>query len=289
MIELWNKALLEPIINGLIILSHAFWGNFGLAIIFLTIIVNLIILPLTLKQIRSTVAMQKLQPKMQELQKKYGKDKQRLQQETMKLYKEEGINPMGCAFPLLIQFPIWIALYEAIIQALARTPQALLRLSQRLYPWSFIQQAVPPENHFLWMNLATPDFLLAILVMVTMWLSQKMTTSTASGATDPKQQQMQSTMQWLMPIMIGFIFIYLPSGLALYIVVMDIFRIVVQYFVMGNWGGLANLLPARAPAGNTGHERQLESQKESSKVIKGSSPASPSRGAKSKRTKSKKK
>ncbi|MFP3974713.1 MAG: YidC/Oxa1 family membrane protein insertase [Dehalococcoidia bacterium] len=272
MIELWNTILLEPIINGLMILSNAFWGNFGLAIIFLTIIVNFIILPLTLKQTRSTVAMQQLQPKMQELQKKYGKDKQKLQQETMKLYKEAGMSPMGCFFPMLIQFPIWIALYQAVIQALAKTPEALLGLSQRLYPWPFIQEAIPPENHFLWMDLAAPNFLLAILVMATMWVSQKMTMPGASGTGDPKQQQMQGMMQWLMPIMIGFIFIYLPSGLALYIVVMNIFRMIVQYFVMGNWGGLASFLPSRATAGSTDPGTgELDGEKQDSKVIEGSS------------------
>ncbi len=286
MIELWNTILLEPIINGLMILSHVFWDNFGLAIIFLTIIVNFIILPLTLKQTRSTVAMQQIQPKMQELQKKYGKDKQKLQQETMKLYKEAGMNPMGCLFPMLIQFPIWIALYQAVIQALSKTPEALLGLSQHLYSWSFIQEAIPPENHFLWMDLGSANFPLAILVMATMWISQKMTTSSSSSATDPKQQQMQSTMQWLMPIMIGFIFIYLPSGLALYIVVMNIFRMIVQYFVMGDWGGLASFLPSRATAGNASQaSRETGTQKQDSKVIEGSLQDKPTKETKSKKKK----
>ncbi|PIU57699.1 MAG: protein translocase component YidC, partial [Chloroflexi bacterium CG07_land_8_20_14_0_80_51_10] len=105
-------------INGLLIMSKAFGGSFGLAVIALTIILNLIILPLTLRQLRSTTSMQALQPKLQELQKKYAKDKQKLQQETMKLYKESGFNPMGCAFPMLIQFPIWIALYQSVMQTL---------------------------------------------------------------------------------------------------------------------------------------------------------------------------
>ena len=106
MIELWNVVLLEPMINGLLAISIAFGGSSGLAIIILTIIINLIILPLTLRQLRSTKAMQSLQPKIQDLQKKYAKDKQKLQEETVKVYKESGINPLGCAFPLLIQMPI---------------------------------------------------------------------------------------------------------------------------------------------------------------------------------------
>ena len=250
MIELWNVVFLEPMINCLLVISNAFGGSFGLAIIALTIIINVAILPLTLRQLRSTKAMQSLQPKMQELQKKHAKDKQQLQQETMKLYKESGINPLGCAFPLLIQMPIWIALYQSVMQTLATTPEQLMGLAQRLYSWVSVQQAVPPESHFLWMDLAYPNFPITILIMATMWLTQKMSTT---ASTDPKQQQMQNMMQWMMPLMFGFIFLNFPSGLALYIVAMNIFRMIVQYFVMGGWGGLGNLLPARfAPgAGST--------------------------------------
>ncbi|MCL0073385.1 YidC/Oxa1 family membrane protein insertase [Dehalococcoidia bacterium] len=247
MIELWNVVLLQPIINGLLIMSHAFGNSFGLAIIVLTIIINVALLPLTLRQTRSTIAMQSVQPKRKELQAKYGKDKVKLQQETMKLYKEAGINPLGCIFPLLIQFPVWIALYQSLMHALATTPERLLALSQRLYAWSAVQQAVPPERHFLWMDLSQPDRALTILIVASMWLTQRMTTM---PSTDPKQQQMNKMMQWMMPLMMGFIFLNFPSGLALYIVVMNVFRMAVQYFVMGGWGGLATLLPARVPFGN---------------------------------------
>jgi membrane protein insertase Oxa1/YidC/SpoIIIJ len=82
--------------------------------------------------------------------------------------------------------------------------------------------------------------------MATMWLTQKMSTVPSA---DPKQQQMSNMMQWMMPLMFGFIFLSFPSGLALYIVVMNIFRMIVQYFVMGGWGGLATLFPAKAPVG----------------------------------------
>ncbi|MCL0092348.1 YidC/Oxa1 family membrane protein insertase [Dehalococcoidia bacterium] len=245
MIELWNVVLLQPIINGLLIMSGALGGSFGLAIIVLTIIINVALLPLTLRQIRSMTAMQSVQPKRKELQAKYGKDTVKLQQETMKLYKEAGINPLGCIFPLLIQFPVWIALYQSLMHALATTPERLLALSQRLYAWSAVQQAVPPERHFLWMDLSEPNFVLVIVTVASMWLTQKMT---AMPSTDPKQQQMNKMMQ-LISLMTGFIFLNFPSGLALYIVVMNVFRMAVQYFV-GGWGGLATLLPARVPFGN---------------------------------------
>jgi len=246
LIELWDKVLLEPLINGLLVLSKAFGGSFGLAIITLTIIVNLVVLPLTLRQIKSTKAMQSMQPKMQELQKKYAKDKQKLQQETFKLYKESGVNPLGCALPLVIQMPVLIALYQAIMQTLPTTPEHLFGLSQRLYSFSFIQQALPPESNLLWINLAYPNFFLVLLVMATMWLSQKMS---AVPSTDPKQQQMQSMMLWMMPLMFGFIFLSFPSGLSMYVIVGNVFRMGVQYFVMG-WGGLATMLPAGIPFGS---------------------------------------
>lgn len=243
MIEFWNVVFLQPTINGLLILSRVF--GFGLAIIVFTIIINLAALPLTSRQIRSMTAMQSIQPKIQELKKKYGKDKQKLQQETMKLFKERGVNPLGCFFPMLmpilIQMPVWIALLQALNYALATTPERLLALSQRLYPWAAVQQAVPAESSFLWMNLSQPDIPVIILLVASMWLTQKMTTM---PSTDPKQQQMNKMMQWMMPLMLGFFFWGFPSGLALNIVGTNIFRMGVQYFVMGGWGGLENPIPA---------------------------------------------
>lgn len=270
MIELWNEVLLEPVLNGLLTLSNWFGGSFGLAIIAITIVVNIIILPLTLRQTKSTMAMQAMQPKIQEIQKKYAKDKQKLQEETLKIYKESGINPIGCALPLLIQMPIWIALYQSIIQALATTPENLFGLSERLYNWSVVQEAIPPENHFLGLDLAMPNFIMVILVMATMWLSQKMTTPASA---DPKQKQTQQMMQWMMPLMFGFIFLNFPSGLPLYIIVMNIFRMVVQRFVTGNWGGLATLIPAKLPTGFGGKDTKGWTPQENEKESKGWAPS----------------
>jgi len=247
LIELWNVVFLQPIMNGLLIVSGALWGSFGLAIIVLTIIVNVALLPLTLRQTRSMTAMQSLQPKMKELQAKYGKDKLKIQQETMKLYKEAGMNPLGCILPMLIQMPFWIALFQSVTQALPTTPEHLLELSQRLYPWAAVQRAVPPDSRFLGMELTEPNLVLVILIIASMWLTQRMTTMPSA---DPKQQQMNKMMQWMMPLMMGFVFMGFPSGVALYIVVMNVFRLAVQYFVTGGWGGLENLIPARIPRGS---------------------------------------
>src|SRR3990172_8247638 len=122
-------------LNGLLLFYRLLFNNFGLSIVVLTLVVRLLTLPLTLKQLKATRAISVLQPKLQELQKKYGKDKQKISQETMRLYKEHGISPTGCLLPMVIQFPVWIALYQVIIMALNLSPEGLMGLSRALYSW----------------------------------------------------------------------------------------------------------------------------------------------------------
>ena len=230
----WNKILLEPMLNFLVLMSKYFLGSFGIAVIVLTIIIRLLMFPLTMKQLKSSKAMQAIQPKIKELQKKYAKDQQKLGQETMKLYKEEGVNPLGCAFPMLIQFPIWIALYQSVIQALAYTPENLLGLSKQLYSSAVIRGALPLNHHFLWLDLTSGDIFMAILTMASMWVLQKMSTQ---PSTDPQQQSMSRIMLWVMPLMFGFFSLTLPSGLSLYWVASNIISLILQYRVTG-WGTL---------------------------------------------------
>ena len=145
----WNTILLEPMLNFLVLMSKYFLGSFGIAVIVLTILIRLVMFPLTMKQLQSSKAMQAIGPKMKELQKKYAKDQQKLNQEMMKLYKEEGINPLGCAFPMLVQFPIWIALYQSVIQALglySRKPSWPIQTTVFLFAYS---GCTAPEPSFL--------------------------------------------------------------------------------------------------------------------------------------------
>lgn len=234
MTEIWNIAILQPMMNGLIALSQLLWNNFGLAIIVLTVVVRIVLMPLTFQQTKSTKAMQSLQPKMQEIQKKYARNQQKMQEEMMRLYKEAGINPLGCMWPMLIQLPIWIALYQSIMQALAATPENLLALSQHLYQWDMVDRAIPLNEDFLGLRLSQPDptLILAILVGVTMWVQQKMVTA---PTTDPRQQQMSSMTTMMMPMMFAFFTLSFPSGLALYWVVSNIIGIGIQYVVGGGW------------------------------------------------------
>lgn len=235
--DIWSLIALNPLLNVLVALSTFVGNNFGLSIIILTVVVRAILFPLTLKQTQSTKAVQTLQPKIQELQKKYGRNQQKLQQEMMKLYKEAGINPLGCLWPMLIQFPIWIALYQSIMLALASTPESLLDLSAHLYSWPMVTQAIPLNEHFLWLQLSKPDpyLVLAILVGGTMWIQQKMVTPPPS---DPKQQSMNQMTTLMMPLMFAMFTLSFPSGLALYWAASNIIGIVMQYFISGGWGYL---------------------------------------------------
>jgi YidC/Oxa1 family membrane protein insertase len=242
--EVWNFIIGNPVLNVLIALSHILGGSFGLAIIALTVIIRLISWPLTKRQLNSTKALQDMQPKIQELQKKYGKNQQKLQQEMMKLYKEAGVNPLGCLWPMLIQFPIWIALYQAIMRALATTPENLLDLAQRLYSWDVVNQAIPLNSYFLGLDLGSRgNFLLAIIVGGTMWVQQKMT---QAPAVDPRQESTSRMMLLMMPLMFGFLTLTFPSGLALYWAVSNIIGIVTQYFATGGWGYLKFRSPSQS-------------------------------------------
>jgi len=244
-IEVWYLIIGNPVLNVLIALSQLLSGSFGLAIIVLTIIVRLISWPLTKRQLNSSKALQDMQPKIQELQKKYGKNKQKLQEEMTKLYKEAGVNPLGCLWPMLIQFPIWIALYQAIMRALATTPENLLDLANRLYSWDIVNQAIPLNSHFLWLDLGQPDpyLILAIIVGGTMWVQQKMT---QAPSVDPRQQSQSRMMLLMMPLMFGFLTLMFPSGLALYWAVSNIIGIITQYFVTGGWGYLKFRSPSQS-------------------------------------------
>jgi YidC/Oxa1 family membrane protein insertase len=237
-------------INVLIVLTHYLFNNFGLAIIVLTLAINGAMLPLTLKQTRASRAMQELQPKIAELQKKYAKDKQKLAQEQMRLYKESGVSPAGCLLPLLIQMPIWIALFQSIMRVLAVIPENLAGLSPYLYSWPVVYSTLPLDNHFLWLNLASGDMFLALLVGGTMWVQQKMV---MAPTVDPAQKTQSSLMLWLMPIMFAFLTLSFPSGLAIFWVTSNIFRIGVQYFV-GGWGGLVKTAPKK----QTGRDKKYK-------------------------------
>ncbi len=248
--NIWELIIQQPLTNVLIVMSD-YLGGFGVAIIILTIVINLALLPMTLSQIRSSKKMQDLQPKLAELQKKYAKDRQKLAQEQMNLYKTAGIKPVGCALSMFIQMPVWFALYQSIMLALAVAPEGLLNLSRFLYSWDIIFGALPLSRDFLLMDLSQPNLILAILVGVTMWIQQKMT---STPNPDPRQQQQAQMMLWMMPMLFTFMALSFPAGLALYWVSSSVFRIVLQWRISG-WGGLKRQPP---PPPAEGEKKRLE-------------------------------
>ncbi len=218
--QVFGTLLLNPMVNFLVLLTHLLGGSFGLAIIAFTIIIRIATFPLTLRQLHQTRAMQELQPKVQELQKKYS-DPKRRQQELMAAYKEAGANPIGCLGPMIIQMPILIALFYAVRFTLPASPEALEHLSARLYDFSYIQHAVPIEETFLGLDLREPAILMVGLVGITSWLQTK-TAASPKLNQDERARQQQQMMQWMMPAMFAFFALSFPSGVSLYWVVNSI-------------------------------------------------------------------
>lgn len=242
----WNAVIVRPFINILVLMYSLLGENFFLALVLFTVIMTLLFLPITLKQLNSTKKMMALQPKLKEIQQKYAKDKQKQSQETFRLYKEAGVNPISCLGPLFIQIPTWIGLYSAINQVLPAQPEQLVKLSQSLYTWlPMVHTAVPIKGDFLWLNLGfgDPTPILPVLVAASTWALQKMT---AMPSANPQQQQQTQMMMWMMPVMFGFFALQAPSGLAIFWTVSNIIRMVIQYFVTG-WGGLATMFQKRIP------------------------------------------
>ncbi|MEE9507936.1 MAG: YidC/Oxa1 family membrane protein insertase, partial [Anaerolineales bacterium] len=199
--------------------------------------------PLTAKSLKSTQKMQEMQKskKWKDMQKKYKDDKQKQQEEQLKLYKEIGFNPLSGCLPTLIQFPIIIGLYQAIIRVMASTPMSTLELSDRLY--SFVSSSLIPVNDtFLWMDLGQPERLflpffpefgiptLAIIVVITSWLS---TRTMSTGSSDGQGAQMTQMMGIYMPLLMGWLAYTYASGLALYFVVSNILGVVQNMIMRG--------------------------------------------------------
>jgi YidC/Oxa1 family membrane protein insertase len=210
--QLFNLVLLDPMVNILVVLTNLLFGSFGLAIIAFTILIRIATFPLTLRQLNQTRAMQQLQPVVQELQKKYS-DPKRRQQELMKAYREAGVNPLGCIGPMLLQFPILIALFYAIRAVLPQSPEALEALSGRIYDITYIQHAIPLEEHFLGLDLRHPSIIMVFFVGITTWAQMK---TTVTYSTDDRMKMQQQMMTWMLPAMFAFFALSFPSGLSLY-------------------------------------------------------------------------
>jgi len=200
----WFKPLAEPLLRFLLFIN-SYTGNYGYSIIILTVLIKLLFFPLANKSYKSMGGMKKLQPKMNELKEKYKNDKQKMSKEVMLLYKENKVNPLSGCLPMVIQIPVFIALYNVLLNT----------IEIRHAPF-----------HLWIMDLSAKDpyYVTPLIMGATMFLQQKLSPSVP----DPTQQKMMM----LMPVVFTVMFINLPSGLVLYWVVNNLLSIGQQYYIM---------------------------------------------------------
>jgi YidC/Oxa1 family membrane protein insertase len=243
-----DQFIINPMTNALLLLYDFLGNNFVLAIAIFTILIRLVTLPLNLRQQKSSIRMQEMQPQIQAIQKKYRDNPAKMQEEFKKINYNPTESLTGC-LPLLLQFPILIGLYRAIIVLLGSTPLSLLELTDRVYGWVDnavnLSSALPIPNKFLWLNLAQPDpiYILPVLVFATMFVSQKLLMPAKKKEDEKKGKEkkdenpmagMTQSMQYTMPIMFGFFSLSFPAGLSIYFVLSNIIGIGQGYITRAN-------------------------------------------------------
>ncbi|HEV2654923.1 MAG TPA: YidC/Oxa1 family membrane protein insertase [Ktedonobacteraceae bacterium] len=276
---LFNLIFTYPIFNGLVLLYHLF-GDFALSIIVLTLIIKLLLFPLTLKQLKSMKATQALQPQMQEIKKKYGKDQQGQAVAMQALYKEYGVNPLSGCLPLLVQLPVLYGMYYAFRTFLGTSKVS--DLNNIVYPFvpHFTNYPNIYLNWFTFINhswtisLAHPDptHILPIIAGLATFIQLRMSQpKTAPGATPDPSTQSMKMMQYVMPLVTLFFGWTFPAGLALYWTVSTTFQAVQQFFVTG-WGSLLTtpdfkMAPATAGKSNGTVATTPAPRKERARVV----------------------
>jgi YidC/Oxa1 family membrane protein insertase len=259
--DIWNGFLVHPLM-ALALVMYSAVKDFGLAIILVTVLIRLVVYPLYKTQIRSQRAMQELAPAMNELKRKYGKDRQRFAEEQMKLYKEHGVNPAAGCLPLLLQLPILFALYSALLQlgcGLGKggtdcpglthdEAQGILGILANFVPNPIPTAATldTTANWLPWLTrgLQHPDplFILPVLAGLFQLIASVMAMPTKQVATDDPNQKMFQSMAYTFPLMTVVLGAQFPAGLTVYWIATTLFQIVQQYFVSG-WGQLPRWLP----------------------------------------------
>tara|TARA_X000000368_G_scaffold197065_1_gene155505 strand:- start:743 stop:1573 length:831 start_codon:yes stop_codon:yes gene_type:complete len=230
-------AILEPFalaIGFLLSYSFDFTNSYGFSIVALTIIINIIIFPLTLRQTRSTKRMQDIQPELKKLQKQHKDNKEQLNKEIAELYKTKGINPLGCVLPLIIQMPVWFALFRVLREPLNFIPKDASLFPQLGDPASVLfytmDLQIPASEIATWVE-RIPYLVLILFVILTALYQQNQLTKKSGNSNNPQAQQMQMIGK-IMPLFFGFISWTLPSGLVVYFLTGNIFRIGQQALIV---------------------------------------------------------
>ncbi len=230
-------AIIEPFALGIGFLLSFVYGyvpSYGASIAILTVIINIIIFPLTLRQTRSTKRMQDVQPELKRLQKKHKDNKEELNKEIAAFYKEKGINPLGCVVPLLVQMPVWFALFRVLREPLLFIPKSqslFLDLENNVNILFFnMDLQIPASEISNWIE-RVPYIIVILMVVATALFQQKQITKKQGKSDNPQAQQMQMIGK-VMPVFFGFISWTLPSGLVIYFLTGNIFRIGQQALII---------------------------------------------------------
>jgi YidC/Oxa1 family membrane protein insertase len=223
----WFEFFMRPIFDLLMFLFHTF-GNFGLAIIALTFIVRAIMFPVAQKQFQSMAAMRKIQPKMKAIQERFKDDKQRQQQEILKLYQTEKVNPAAGCLPIVLQIPVFYALYKVLLVSVEMRHQPFILWIKDLSA----PDPLTPINLFGLLHFTPPAILMIGVLPILVGLTQFMSMKLNPQAMDPAQQQIFAIMPWMM------IFIFAPfaAGLQLYWITNNLLTIAQQYWLYRKFG-----------------------------------------------------
>lgn len=231
-------ALFETLLDGIGWLLSFFYDlvpSYGMAIILLTIAINIIIFPLTLKQTRATRAMQKIQPEIRRIQKEYKEDSKKMQEELVKVQRGAGASPLGCLGPLIVQMPIWIALFNVL-----RNPTKHLPLGS-----SLAALIVSGQDHFVGLDLGATiagevarlgilgafGYLAMLGIMITTQYVQTWHAQPKNQLVTDPQQRATQTVTKIMPLFFGFISYNFQAGLVLYWTTSNIFRLLQQILI----------------------------------------------------------
>ena len=230
-------AIIEPFalaIGFLLSFVYGYVPSYGISIAILTVIINIIIFPLTLRQTRSTKRMQDVQPELKKLQKKHKDNKEELNKEIAAFYKEKGINPLGCVVPLLVQMPVWFALFRVLREPLLFIPKSeslFSDLENNINILFFNMDLQIPASEISGWAERVPYVVLILMVVATALFQQQQITKKQGKSDNPQAQQMQMIGK-VMPIFFGFISWTLPSGLVVYFLTGNIFRIGQQALII---------------------------------------------------------
>lgn len=226
---LWNG--LQSLLGSILAFFYDIIPQFGIAIILLTILVNFVVFPLTLKQTRSTRAMQEIQPDVERLRKQHKDDPEQLNQEIMGLYRERGVNPVGCFLPLLVQMPIWFALFRVLREPVDFIPEGsslFEALSNGALKFLTMDLALAPSEVVSSAGLlsldAIPYLLLVGVVVLTGFMQQRLTTPRNQNQNLTAQAAQAQKITKVLPLFFGVISYIWPAGLNLYFATSNTFR-----------------------------------------------------------------